>query len=266
MKPTLPISLLLAGLLCSTFTLPLAAQGPGRGQKGRGHGGGGPGGPGGFQEAIHALFDNHTKIKRTVEMTETGYKSRTVSDDPEIAKTLQKHVREMRERLGAGLMIRRWDPAFAELVEHYEDIEHNFKEVDGGVELVASGKTPDAIKVTQNHARIVSGFVDKGPAQMHEPHARALGGGTDTADTPKAAAADPQKPADAECPECAKPSSPEAKTDCPKGQKSSEKNGPACCERKKQATADTPKNAGKQCCKSKDRTEEEPDNTPQPAE
>ena len=168
MKTSLPLTGLLTASFCLSMALALAAQDPG-------HGPGGRGGMGGFQEAIHQLFASHTKIKRTVEMTETGYKSRTVSDDPEIAKTLQKHVQEMRERLGAGMMIRRWDPAFAELVEHYKDLEHDFKEVPGGVEMIAKGKTPEAIKVAQNHARIVSGFVEKGSKQMHASHPRALG-------------------------------------------------------------------------------------------
>ncbi len=156
--------------ICITMTLPLAAQEPGRSSGGPGGGGG----MGGFQEAIHKLFVYHAKVKRTVEMTGTGYKSRTVSDDPKIAKTLQKHVKEMRERLGAGMMIRRWDPAFAELVEHYKEIEHDFKEAPGGVEMIAKGKWSDAIKVVQNHARIVSGFVEKGPAQMHKSHPAVL--------------------------------------------------------------------------------------------
>jgi intracellular sulfur oxidation DsrE/DsrF family protein len=171
------------------------SQGPGGGQ-GRGPGGGPHGGEGGFQEAIHKLFDNHEKVKRTVEITADGYKARTVSEDPEVAKTLQKHVREMRERLGAGLMIRRWDPAFAELVEHYKDIDHEFKEVEGGVEVVVKGKNPEAVKVAQNHAKIVSGFARIGPDQMHESHPRALGAG----DKAAPAAAAPAKPVD--CPEC----------------------------------------------------------------
>jgi hypothetical protein len=167
MNMSLPLARLLT--TCFILSMPLALEGQGPGPIGRG-------GMGGFQEAIHHLFANHTKIKRAVEITETGYKSRTVSDDPEIAMTLQKHVKEMRERLGSGMMIRRWDPAFAELVEHYTDVDHEFKEVPGGVEMVVKGKTPDAIKVAQNHARIVSGFVEKGPEQMHASHPRALGG------------------------------------------------------------------------------------------
>lgn len=216
--------------LCFSMALPLAAQGPGpgRGPGGRGGGSGGGPGMGGFQDAIHQLFENHAKIKRTVEVTDTGYKSRTVSEDPEVAKTLQKHVREMRERLGAGMMIRRWDPAFAELVEHYQDLEHDFKEVPGGVEMIARGKTPEAVKVAQNHARIVSGFVEKGPAQMHESHPRALGSEKPAAPapgaTPAACPEGKEKPR-AGCPDCppaagksdgpAKPA-PAAKADCPK--------------------------------------------------
>jgi uncharacterized protein YdcH (DUF465 family) len=183
---------LCAGLSLSSITS-INAQGP------RGPGGGQGGGPGGggFQEAIHKLFTNHEKIKRTVEMTDDGYKSKTVSDDPEIAKTLQKHVKEMRERLSAGMMIRRWDPAFAELVEHYKDIDHEFKEVEGGVEMVAKGKTPDATKVVQNHAKIISKFAKLGSDEMHESHARALGDSNKKEDSKK-----PDAAADAACPKC----------------------------------------------------------------
>jgi uncharacterized protein YdcH (DUF465 family) len=242
MKTTRITTVFAALVLCSAFSLPLAAQGPGRGGRGPGHGGGGPGG---FQEAIHTLFDNHTKIKRSVELTATGYKSRTVSEDPEIAKTLQKHVREMRARLGSGLMIRRWDPAFAELVEHYEAIDHEFKEVEGGVEMVASGKTPEAVKVAQNHARIVSGFVEKGPTQMHEKHARALGGDTPSKtdetdiETPPAGH-DHDAPADGpSAPSTTEPKA-KAKACC---QKETGKSDAACCQKAKE-----PAKKAKECC------------------
>lgn len=264
MTPPLPVktkritSLLIASSLGFALTLSLSAQGPGRG--GRGPGGGGPGG---FQEAIHTLFDNHTKIKRSVELTDSGYKSRTVSDDPEIAKTLQKHVREMRERLGSGRMIRRWDPAFAELVEHYDAIDHEFKEVDGGVEMIASGKTPEAVKVAQNHARIVSGFVEKGPAQMHEKHARAL-----ASEAPESTDAQPKDPAPADhehgapADKPAESTTPESKdktkpccqkTDGPKQQPKDGEAGPACCRKptEKAAKAKEAKpgcSQAKECC------------------
>ena len=193
-------------LLTFLSTLPLSAQGPGAGRgRGAGHGpGGGPGGQG-FQEAIHKLFENHKKIKRTVEMTDTGYRAVTVSEDKVIAATLKKHVKEMRERLGSGMMIRRWDPAFAELVEHYSDIDHEFKEVENGVEMIAKGKTPDAIKVVKNHAKIISGFVEKGETQMHESHPRALGGektAPAAKECPDCKADAAKAPATKECPDC----------------------------------------------------------------
>jgi hypothetical protein len=218
MKPSVSRILLLTTLIsCSTALLP-SARGQGRGAGGRG----------GFQAAIHTLFANHEKIKRTVEMTDTGYKARTVSDDPEGAKTLRKHVQEMRERRG-GMMIRHWDPAFAELVEHYKDLEHEFREVDGGVEMIAKGKTPEAIKVAQNHARIISGFVEKGPAQMHQTHARAL-------DDSRKETAQKAQDAEAGCPQCAAAAKPEApngtkgpgaKTGCPNCNASAEPDAPS---------------------------------------
>lgn len=220
MKNTLTRTLLFTAGLCLSTALPLAAQEPGRGG----------GGMGRFQEAIHKLFDNHTKVKRSVEMTDTGYKSRTVSDDPEIARTLQKHVKEMRERLGAGMMIRRWDPAFAELVEHYKEIDHEFHEVEGGVEMIAKGKTPEGIKIAQNHARIVSGFVEKGPAQMHASHPTALGQGKTT--TP---AAQMPEVAKAACPECKDA----PKADCPTCKAPAAKPACAMCQAPKPAPAKT---------------------------
>lgn len=220
MKTSRPRSFFLSAGFCLFMVLPLAAQGPGGG------------GLGGFQEAIHTLVANHTKINRTVEMTDTGYKSRTVSDDPEIARTLQKHVKEMRERLGTGMMIRRWDPAFAELVEHYKEIDHEFKEVDGGVEMIAKGKTPEGIKIAQNHARIVSGFVEKGPAQMQASHPTALG-----SDKTAAPAAPMPEAANATCPECKDA----PKVDCPKCKTAALKPAcPECQEPVKAAAAPVP--------------------------
>lgn len=46
-------------------------------------------------------------------------------------------------------------------------LEIEIEEIEGGVRVEVTGKTPDAILVAQNHANIISGFVKKGRAQMH---------------------------------------------------------------------------------------------------
>jgi hypothetical protein len=111
---------------------------------------------------IHKLFDNHAKVKRTVTLTETGYIAVTESDDPQIAKTLRSHVSQMQDRLDEGLFVRRWDPAYEEMVRHYKDLNLKTEATEKGLRVVMTGKTPEAIKIAQNHAQIVSKFAEKG--------------------------------------------------------------------------------------------------------
>lgn len=152
-------------LVCLSLAMisPLQAEPRGKGQ---GHGKGG----GDFQGVIHALFADHEKIARVVEITDSGYRAKTTSQDKEVAALLQKHVAEMAARLDGGMSVRHWDPAFAEFREHYDDTAVVIENVEGGVSVTVSGKTPAAIKVVRNHAAIVSGFVEKGSKEMHQTH------------------------------------------------------------------------------------------------
>lgn len=151
------------------FSLILAAILPlEAGPQGKGHGRGK--GSDDFRGVIHSLFAAHDKIDRAVELTDSGYRATTTSRDREVAALLQKHVAEMSERLDGGMSVRHWDPAFAELREHYDDTTVKIENIDGGVSVSVSGKTPAAIKVVRNHAAIVSGFVEKGSEEMHQTH------------------------------------------------------------------------------------------------
>ncbi|MBL9211917.1 MAG: hypothetical protein JNL92_15775 [Opitutaceae bacterium] len=111
---------------------------------------------------IHRLFDQHAAVQRSVTLTATGYTALTESDDPEIARTLRAHVQQMRERLDSGLAVRRWDPAYDEMVRHYKDLDLKVEPTAKGLRVVMTGKTPAAVKIAQNHAQIVSKFVAKG--------------------------------------------------------------------------------------------------------
>lgn len=141
---TLP--LLIGIVIAKLAVLPAAAQGL----------------PPEAQENIHRLFDQHAAVKRTVTLTEQGYTAVTESDDPVIARTLRSHVSQMRERLESGLAVRRWDPAYAEMVEHYRDLQLTVEPTPKGLRIEMVGKTPAAVKVAQNHAGIVSKFVEQG--------------------------------------------------------------------------------------------------------
>lgn len=146
------------------------AQPPGMG-KGKGHG---PMGGGDFRGVIHELFAAHADIERKVDLTEGGYRATTTSAKPEVAKSIQTHVAQMETRLKGGMSVRHWDPAFAELRDHYEDIEIEVRKVEGGVSVEVRGKTTAAVKVARNHAKIVSSFVEKGHAEAQKEHSRAL--------------------------------------------------------------------------------------------
>lgn len=132
--------------------------------------GGGPSLPQEAKEQIHLLFENHASIRRETRPTADGYTALTESDDPKVAAALKKHVRQMEERLGSGLAVRRWDPAFAEYVAHYKDMEHQFSTTEKGVRMTIKGKTLDAVKVARNHAAVISAFVAHGWKEQSVKH------------------------------------------------------------------------------------------------
>jgi len=136
--------------------------------------GGGRGMPPEERQAIHGLFDAHQKIERKVTKTAEGYTSKTTSTDPAVVKILQTHVKQMETRLKKGLMVRRWDPAYVEFVNHYDDIQIKITNIDNGISVVAIGKTEAAKKVARNHAGIIGKFIKHGWSEHHKKHAPAL--------------------------------------------------------------------------------------------
>lgn len=88
----------------------------------------------------------------------------------------KKRVAEMAARLDGCMNARHWDPAFARFREHDDDTSEMIDNIAGGVSVTVSGKTPAAIKVLQNHAAIVSGFVEKGGKEMHQTHSAVIVG------------------------------------------------------------------------------------------
>ena len=132
--------------------------------------GGSRGMPAEAREQIHTLFANHSAIRREVKLTADGYTALTESADARVAAALKKHVTQMQARLEAGLGVRRWDPAFAEYVDHYREMEHQFAATDKGVRMTVKGRTAKAVKVAQNHAKVVSAFAAHGWTEHDQRH------------------------------------------------------------------------------------------------
>lgn len=114
------------------------------------------------RENIHVLFNGHDQVERKLTLTDHGYVAMTGSTNKAVAAALQQHVEQMKERLDSGLAVRRWDPAFAEYRAHYHDIEISIENTTRGVRVEARGKTPESVKVAQNHAGVINEFVADG--------------------------------------------------------------------------------------------------------
>lgn len=154
---------------CLAVTLALISATPLHAQ---GRGGGGM--PASFQEKIHQLFAHPEKIRRTVDINSNGYVAKTTSDDPELVSALQTHVRQMSGRLAGGMPVRRWDPAFQEFFDRYDDMEHKFKKLEKGIRAEVTATDPDTVSAIHNHAYIILDFSSLGDSRMHQPHRTVL--------------------------------------------------------------------------------------------
>ena len=120
-------------------------------------------------QAFHELLTEHAKVKRTVQEIPGGVVTVTTSDDPAVAATIRTHVRQMKERVEAGLPLRMWDPLFAELFRHYDKIEMVVEDVPGGIKVTETSEDQQVVPLIRQHARAVSEFVDRGWDRAHEP-------------------------------------------------------------------------------------------------
>jgi len=156
-------NLFLSTLVCSLFVATAFAQGQGRGM-----------GMGGNQpqdmKTIHALFDDHKKITRTVKNISNGVETVTESDDPKVKALIIEHSWAMKARLEKKQPIRQWDPLFAELFKHSDKIKMELTNTAKGVKVVETSDDAYVVKLIQAHAAGVSEFVQEGMSVMHKQH------------------------------------------------------------------------------------------------
>jgi hypothetical protein len=109
-----------------------------------------------------------------VVLTDDGYTATTTTENKELAAKLKAHLAYMEKRLESKAMVRRWDPAFVELVDYYDQLDTEIRPLENGVKVTVKGKSAEAIKVAQNHAGIVSGFAKEGSAAVQREHPAVL--------------------------------------------------------------------------------------------
>lgn len=205
MKRTFPVSVTASFVAIVFFSLPLFAQSSGQqgaqksegSTQGRGPGAGrGPGGgmgrgmgrgfgrgrgqaeQGHEQDNRHEddhvdfqfLLTHHDQINRTVTETENGVITVTESDDPEIAERIQEHVYWMKQRIKKAQPIRMRDPLFRELFQHTEKIKMEHENTEKGVRVVETSDDPKVAVLIKAHAKVLSGFVERGFAEAMKNH------------------------------------------------------------------------------------------------
>lgn len=127
------------------------------------------------QKAIlHEMATRYRELHREVVVTPDGYTATTTTENKELAAQLKAHLAYMEKRLESKAMVRRWDPAFVELVKYYDQLDTEVSPLPNGVKVTVKGKSLEAIQVARNHAKIITGFVENGAAAVQREHPAAL--------------------------------------------------------------------------------------------
>ncbi len=122
------------------------------------------------REIINYMAKHHKELIRKVKLRKDGYEASTTTENEELAGKLKQHFAYMEKRIGSGAMVRRWDPAFAELVKFQDEITTKVQYLDNGIRVTVTSNTSNGINVAQNHARIVTGFTTNGAEAVQKKH------------------------------------------------------------------------------------------------
>lgn len=122
-------------------------------------------------EVFQFLLTNHKKIKRTVTETDNGVITVTESDDEEVASYIQEHVYWMEQRIRKIQPIRMRDPLYRELFQHTEKITMKLEDTEKGIRVTETSDDPKVVVLIKAHAKVVSGFVERGFAEAMKNHA-----------------------------------------------------------------------------------------------
>lgn len=123
------------------------------------------------REVFQYLLANHNQIRRSVELLPNGVETLTESNVPEIAAKLKEHVDWMKHRVEAKQPIRMRDPLFAEIFAHADKISLTYELTEHGVRVKETSDDAYVVKLIQSHAKVVTGFVERGFAEARQNHA-----------------------------------------------------------------------------------------------
>jgi YHS domain-containing protein len=121
-------------------------------------------------QTIHQLFAHSDQIRRSVRKLPDGVEAVTESSDPKVRAMLREHVHAMQARLHKRELIRAWDPLFAELFKHADQIKLEIADTEQGVKIRETSADAETVRLLHAHADAVSGFVKEGMSGMAKRH------------------------------------------------------------------------------------------------
>ena len=119
---------------------------------------------------FHFLLGARDRIRREVVPLPDGVETLTESSDPEVAEKIRSHVRAMESRLLEGRPIHVRDPLFAEIFRHADAITLTFEPTPNGIRVRETSSDPWVVKLIQEHAAVVSRFLENGHAEVRRNH------------------------------------------------------------------------------------------------
>ena len=149
------------------------AMGPGKGMghgRAMGHGHAGDSQHDKDHEDFFFLIEHRESIRRTVKELPNGIEALTESDVPEVAEMIQVHVEAMYDRVENTKPIRMRDPIFREIFANADKIKMENEHTEHGVRVTETSTDPYVAKLLQEHAKVVSLWIENGYAELPKNH------------------------------------------------------------------------------------------------
>jgi hypothetical protein len=126
---------------------------------------------------VMRLLHNRRLIDRDVQEIkhnnkEVGSIANTTSESANVADALKQHLNQMHARLpdGPKRVVRNCDPLYRELFDRYDEIETTITTLKNGVSVSQIGENDCAIALIKKHRSTVTGFVERGGAEVMSTH------------------------------------------------------------------------------------------------
>ncbi len=117
------------------------------------------------------MIEHRDSIRRTVKNIPQGVETLTESDDDDVASKIQAHVEAMYDRLENVNPIRMRDPLFREVFANADKIKMEVEHTDHGVRVTETSEDTYAVKLLQEHAKVVSLWIKNGYSELPKNHA-----------------------------------------------------------------------------------------------